>query len=230
MALFLENFEQTEEGKKLNDTIPKDVLDNCRMVYKLDEETNRYVFKAFWDLDGTYDDEDVVLPIQSTFDKMWELNQSGTAFVNVIGSSRDPKPSGDSWIELMRKKYKKYNDDKGTSYVCKTCCTDRHFYDLTGNVIWENGQVKTCSCNISVGGHVIIGEMKPREITPGGPVDLLPICSTHNVFKYQSSDTGANYYMVTDGAYLVMRMKGYLQRDGIQSYIDKCGIENIKRI
>ena len=176
MALFLEHFPQTEEGKKLSDIIAKEILDNCRLVYRKDEESDGYLFKSQWNPNENYDEDDIILPVQSVFKQMIEITQT-INFANVIGSTGD-KPIGDdgkvrsSWLALLREKYAEWNKTHGTNYKADQCCTDGCFYRGGENDV--NDTSKTCNSTSMVGGHVILNTDTSKEVTKGWDVDLLP--------------------------------------------------------
>ena len=237
MALFLEHFPQTEEGKKLSDIIAKEILDNCRLVYRKDEESDGYLFKSQWNPNESYGEDDIILPVQSVFKQMIEITQT-INFANVIGSTGD-KAIGDdgkvrsSWLALLREKYAEWNKTHGTNYKADQCCTDGCFYRGGENDV--NDTSKTCNSTSMVGGHVILNTDTPREVPKGWDVYLLPICSSHNISRINTTrcpnpKTGTDYYMKNNAPVLAMRMQNYQPRKMVELHLQSVGIENVKRL
>ncbi len=242
MALFLEQYELTDEGRRLIGEIPKEIIDKCRVVYEFNEKEEGWLFKTFWSPNEIYDENDIVLPLQSVYSGMDESN-GPVVFVNVIGSSgdswKDDSYIWKSWIGMLEAKYQLYNQTHSTNYCARCCCTDgkAYYYSSSGT---ETPIDNFCASNTYVGGHIIINETEPRRVGRNMNVDLLPICSTHNTAHIKTNriidghmggyDTGTDYYMKSIDKVLVMHMKNYHPKTKVQNYFDKYGLNNIVRI
>ena len=229
MAYFLEYMESTAESKKIH--FSEEILDNCRLVYRLNHDKNVWEFYAFWDSEVHYDDDDIIVPVQSGLSGTVEVDKN-TPFVNVIGSTRDPRPKiYKSWIDVIRQAY----NLTGGKYNPEICCTDGKYYDPCTHGEIQGG---TCHNNSIVGGHVLIDTMTPRSVEEGSYVYLLPICNNHNTSKYnpqsrnwdRNVNTGTVYYMKTACDTLAIQLCKYMQRACVDRYINKYGLENIKKI
>lgn len=227
MALFLEHFEPTEEGKKLVEDVEADALNKFRMVYKYNEEVDGYVFKTIWNSEDENEDDDIVLPLHSTFVDMLPVPK-GTKFVNAIGCSKDTYRGPDyigTWINVLLRKYIPYH-----KYSAMHCCTDHKYYRFENG---EEREVKKEGCKQgTVGSHVILNETVSREINvlTDKYVHILPICYLHRIAKVDAKNFGTGYYMKTGVDSLAMRMENYVPKEKVNSYLDKYGPENIMRI
>ncbi|MBQ9205618.1 MAG: hypothetical protein IJ158_02770 [Treponema sp.] len=153
------------------------------------------MFKSQWNPNENYDEDDIILPVQSVFKQMIEITQT-INFANVIGSTGD-KPIGDdckvrsSWLALLREKYAEWNKTHGTNYKADQCCTDGCFY--RGGEKDVNDTSKQCiRTNSMVGGHVILYTDTPREVPKGWDVDLLPRKCEETVKAEPPTDTPKN--------------------------------------
>lgn len=242
MALFLEHFEQTEEGRKLNELLPKEVLEDCRVVYAKDKDSDGYLFKSPWNPDESYGEDDIIIPVQSSFDCMSPVAQ-GEKFANIIGSTGDPIDNGkySSWIKMFEAKYTEWNKSHGTNYNAYQCCTDGSFYN------GQTGIADTkCTCDSGipsnhkmVGGHIILTDT-PQKVSRGKEVYILPICGNHNKSRIKTnrnldgftggSTLGTDYYMITGIPSLAMKMKNYQPNKSIIQYLEIHGRETVRKL
>lgn len=192
MAYVLNKFPFTEAGKKL--TLPANIFNQCKVVYRLNKELGVWLFEDFFFPDEDYGDECVILPFQSVHGGVKRCRK-GMVFSNVLGSSKDSKDNGLSWIALMKYVYKSEN----LKYMLpklKTCCTDGEYYDPSSLRKRVPITLKNGGCNkVIVGGHVLLGKRKADEVVQGGDLHLLPICNRHNV-KNLNGQTGGGFFMV----------------------------------
>ncbi len=190
--------EPTEEGAKLN--LPFELQHKCKVVYKKDPESDGYLFHSLWDDSGEthYDDEHIIVPLQSTFNGYATMNK-GQLFANVVGSKDDrwnsnikDIPSNLSWQKVLELLGCDYNK----------CVTDGYFYySRTNNAIYDAnaGGYVTCSVinhndkNYAHGSHIVVGT---ESLAPGinRPVYLFSLCARHNT-KDIGQGTGVGYYM-----------------------------------
>lgn len=234
MAYFLEHMEPTAESIEIH--FPEDILEKCRLVYRLNNVKNVWEFHAFWDSEVRYGEDDIIVPVQSVYDGTI-LVIGNTPFVNVVGSKNDPLPrvdKVDSWIGLIKYAYTFINNHGGPKYDSSSCCTDGKYYNPINHAEMQH----KCCCGTIVGGHVLTGYYWPQKSLPGSDVYLLPICQTHNVSKYDPNtgmrggnvNTGTIYYMKTKCEIHAVKLRKFLQRACVDRYINKYGLENIKKI
>ena len=192
MAHYLNDLPFTDEAKELN--LPQNIIDYCRLVYKMNEQTNRLEFDSIWNKEQQYDDLHYIVPVTSTYGGIAQIPQN-TIFYNVAGTSQDPKHDTNSWIGLMQWAYIQHNNSNPTNILpladLYTCCTDGNYYDMNNNNVLGVG------CNgVIVGGHVCLNQYEIHNPTN---LYLLPICSRHNVknFTQVTRQTGLGFYMKT---------------------------------
>lgn len=208
MAKFLTHMEHTEEGAKL--MLTEEQEKNCRVVYRRSEEDpEHFVFAGLWNSEQEYPDDHVIVPLRSVYDGLSREYNAETAFVNVLGSSKDPRPSDvTSWIDLITSKL--------SGYITNTCCAQRDKnYDIrTDNKI----DMKCTNGGFDVvGGHVLIGTKIPKHVGEGGKVWLLPICHAHNT----GAESGGGYYMKLGRVMKAVGLKDYLKRSQVETALAK---------
>lgn len=204
MAKFLTHTEHTEEGAKL--ILTEEQEKNCRVVYRRSEENpEHFVFAGLWNPEAEYPDDHVIVPLRSVYDGLSKEYQAETVFVNVVGSSKDPRPSDvKSWIELIKSKL--------SGYTVGTCCAKRNKnYDIKTDQ--EIRMTCTDGGTNVVGGHVLIETKNPRPENEGGHVWLLPICKAHNT----GAEGGAGYYMKLGRAMKAVGLKNYLKKSVVEA-------------
>lgn len=92
------------------------------------------------------------MQVRSTFNSITTWNQ-GQQFLNVIGSTNDPKIDNKSWIAIYREK----------------CGFDPGVHSATGAVCPQN----------ALGGHVVMNGQSQRP-APNSLVYIVPICTSEN--------------------------------------------------
>lgn len=206
---FLDDLPYTEAGANLKmNELEKDVL---RVVYKPSETApDSYEFYDLWDYKKDYPDDYVAVPVASVLGGVTNEYGAGTEFVNIIGSTDDPKPVADSWIHLMI--------INGVEH-CDSCCAEPALYDPnTRQAIAVNFQ---CHGRI-VGGHIIFGTLS-RPGYRGEIVHLLPICNAHNIMHLPGHDVGAGFYMKLRRRQNALTFNNYLNRVIIEQMLEKQG-------
>lgn len=206
---FLDDFPYTEAGAnlKMNES-ENDIL---RVVYKPSETSpDSYEFYDLWDHKKDYPDDYVALPVASVLGGVTDDYGVGTEFVNIIGSSDDPRPrvqGANSWISIMR-----LNGVRN----CDSCCAEHALYDpRTGQNIDVNFQ---CDEKM-VGGHIFFG-FNSQPVDRGESVYLLPICNAHNTKHLRGYDTGAGYYMKLRRRQNALILNNYLNRIIIEQMLE----------
>ena len=156
MAYYLEHFPPTKEGEKLKLLQEKK---NYLLVYKIESENGDYYFHNIWQDGDSYDENYIVVPLNSSFVDLEEVT-AGTHFVNVIGSSDDKyDPDKDkAWIRVMEDIY----DECGLSNIEKQKlgrCSARNdgFIDPLSNARIPSVHPYTCGGRI-VGGHILLNK------------------------------------------------------------------------
>lgn len=210
MGIFLRNFPKTEEGKKLNldEALKKELI----VVYRKTGDDESWGYYGLKNDIEEYLEDDIFVPVESVYGG-YEIVNAGTPFVNVIGSTHDPKPDT-SWISLMKEVYRN-NGFPVERLNC--CCTDGNFYDSTNHNIIVNGR---CTDRI-VGGHVLLRETVNQETRAGSIVYLLPICIPHNVCRLNGNVTGAYYYMKTKYDIVAVQLNRFLMRAQVEPYLNQ---------
>ena len=232
-AIFLETLPHTEEGGKLE--LNEAQINLCKVVYRhSEEEPDKYVFAELWNPDREYTDEYVIAPLKSVFLRVTEHNiVEGTNFVNIEGSTRDPKPinpltkkSYGSWRQLMAAKLPDfrsccaqlntiYKIGETTPYAGFACTNDgEEFY-----AHFENGDLDVENSIWIQGAHVWIGASKPKSIEEGKKVYILPLCRAHNTFNGITGRYGTGYYMKIGRLTKAIILDGYLQQEMVQNAI-----------
>lgn len=208
MGIFLRNFPKTEEGKKLN--LEEELKKELIVVYRKTDDNDGWEYHGLKNDVEDYFKDDIFVPVESVYGGYVGV-KAGTPFVNVIGSTHDPKPDT-SWINLMRNVY---SANGFPVERLNYCCTDGNFYDsITHNIIVNN----RCTDTI-VGGHVLLGETVNQETRAGSIVYLLPICSPHNVCRLNGNVTGAYYYMKTKYDIVAVQLNRFLMRAQVEPYL-----------
>lgn len=146
----------TQNGLELNLTAEQE--ENCRVLYKHVKD-DLYEFAGFYapkKKDADYPDGMLALPVRSVYSCNHILH-AGTSVWNVIGSTRDPKVDGKSWIQLWMDK---------THGQKKCYVEDSAHIDCNGNIY---------------GGHMVLhaNNVRPRHGS-NGVVYIIPICNAHN--------------------------------------------------
>ena len=132
------SLEPTEEGKKLE--LTGEMEQNCKVIYKKDEEGTGYAFYDFWDQENILSEsgEYIVLPLRSIYKGTFSYKTTDT-FANVIGSTGDPIPSPAgagyrSWLDL-------FADMIGIERKALHCVMQNRIYNsMTGGIVCD-GQV-----------------------------------------------------------------------------------------
>ena len=179
------------------------------IVYKYSSEDGLYVLHSVYDSETDYvsseniEPEDIyrpeyiAVPLRSTGAKVATISGK---YVNVEGSSKDPKIDGNSWVELLRQ----------NSCNCDVCCTDgkvyadKNFYKTLTDEVYINEF--ECLGDI-VGGHIVpLGNRQKAQ--KGDRVLLAPICSAHNTYQLNGfSYNGKEYTASVGGTGLGFYMK-----------------------
>ena len=211
MGIFLGDFPKTEEGKKLN--LDEELKKELIVVYRKTAEKEDWEFFGLKDDSEEYLEDDIFVPVESVYVGNEEVFPD-TPFVNVIGSTRDPRPAP-SWIKLMNLEYKRAG---WKEEFLKHCCTDGNYYNSKTHrrIVVD----KKCSKRI-VGGHVLLNKTVNQETQKGDTIYLLPICSTHNVSKLNGHRTGAFYYMKNRYKILAVKLKHFLMKAQVEPYLNQ---------
>lgn len=213
MAKFLKNVPITEEWRELELSDESSNDNEYLIVYKRNEDGNWKFYDLYNDEDS-YDDTYILVPVSSVCHGV-EYVRQGTEFVNVLRSTKDPKPFKRlSWIQLMEWVYrnKKLNTD-----VLSTCCTDGNFYRTRSRGIVED---KHCYGRI-VGGHVLLYTSKNTNSDVGDEVFMLPICSCHNTSRVgYGKRTGEGFFMLTRCDVWALKLSRFLMKDMVQDCLN----------
>jgi hypothetical protein len=157
---------KNEDGKKegivkteLKLTAEQEEL--CKVVYrKSDKPGEPATFAGLWHPQAEYTDQHIIMPLRSEIADVVTL-WAGCQFVNVVGSTHDPKPYPvRTWIELLT----------GYGSATDRCCVG-------------NGVIQCSGRDAAmVGGHVLLwyNPNPPNPPDPPNTVYLLPICNYHN--------------------------------------------------
>lgn len=194
----------TEFGARL--VVDDEIEKNCKVVYKPDGEGGA-VFYSVYDESAQYPDDYIVLSFRSVAAGESKVYEQGTNFANVEGSSKDHIRGARSWIELMERA-------ELENCVLTSCCAEENTI-YVGNSTDKKIPGFECEDRI-VGGHVIIGEKNSRTAEDG--VLLLPICNSHNIYRYASGSPGAGYYMKTRCKTSGLLLAGYLKISQLEEY------------
>lgn len=210
------DFPFSEEGKKLN--LSDDLFEKCKLVYRKNDEAGKWEFDGFWDGNKIDDLQKMVVPVQSVYGGLVCVD-AGTPFVNVIGSTYDPKPTPNtSWIKFIQCVYAHNN----YSYD-NTCCANNRIYFHTGD---ENNpsvsERDLCCSGTLVGGHVLINQCYNITSYPNSTVYLLPICSRHNVYRFNDNRTGAGFFMLTDRKIPAIQLDAFLCKSFVLQFENWC--------
>jgi hypothetical protein len=112
-------------------------------------------FKELYDPTKSYDDDHTLLHLDSVWYGEIYLNGSDY-FANVIGSTGDPRISGQSWLGLWQNQF-------GPA----AACTSLNFNGFS------------CGTYL-VGGHVVLGQSAQSVPVGSNNVFIVPICAGHN--------------------------------------------------
>lgn len=226
MAIKLVNLPPTEFGAKLDFNSNEDL----RVVYRPSEQVpDSYEFHDLWYPEQNYPDGYVAVPFESVFDNIKEFPKD-TEFVNVVNSTKDPKPINpateepyDSWRNLMKHKITNfttccavrneiYNPTNGNKIGGFSCTNNgKEYYDQDfKKSIWMQGA------------HVL---MNTRVLVTPSVTDyvyILPLCVEHNIHKINASlHPGTGYFMRLERKQKVIRLTGFIPRNTIQDAIMK---------
>lgn len=221
MAKFLKNVPITEEWNrmKLHENVESTIKEQYQVVYKKSTENGKWCLYDLYNNDISYNDDYVITTVGSVCHGIWPV-EKGTPFVNVVGSTDDPRPERVSWIGLMRIVYDFMGKDKR---LLESCCTDGDLYisyNTSNGEMWNTRKI-SCSHTI-VGGHVLLNRKNNVESDVGSRVYMLPICLSHN----SSMDHGVGYYMCTKWNIWALVLDQYLQSEKIQRYLDNNDFNN----
>lgn len=221
MAKFLKNVPITEEWNrmKLHENVESTIKEQYQVVYKKSTENGKWCLYNLYNNDISYNDDYVITTVGSVCHGIC-LVDKGTPFVNVVGSTGDPRPEGVSWIGLMRIVYDALGKDKR---LLESCCTDGNYYipyNTPNGIMW-NTRENICGTGI-VGGHILPNQTVSVECKEGSTVLMLPICISHNSSMYH----GAGYFMCTKWNIWALVLDQYLQSEKIQRYLDNNDFNN----
>ncbi len=221
MAKFLKNVPITEEWNrmKLHENVESTIKEQYQVVYKKSTENGKWCLYDLYNNDISYNNDYVITTVGSVCHGICLVNK-GTPFVNVVGSTGDPRPERVSWIGLMRIVYDALGKDKR---LLESCCTDGNYYvpNNTPDGIKWNKIVSSCGTRI-VGGHILPNKVVSVKCEEGSKVLMLPICSSHNT----SMNHGAGYCMCTKWDIWALILDQYLQSEKIQRYLDNNDFNN----
>jgi hypothetical protein len=240
MAYFLEDFQRTKYGTKLEEqylfeSIDSDVAeirDNCRVVYRINEDGN-YYFETLWSSEKKYDSDSIVLLSESCLKEPTVL-KANTVFANVLGSKGDSIPDGyNSWRSLIEER--NYAHHMAPDYDFEVCCANPKlsgeapytaFMPSPGFEKYANELAK-CYCNDLLsdgqavcGGHVILGQSAERS-TVGDDIFIVPICQRHNTLRLPGYDVGEGYFMKTRTLTPAVVVKYRIDGALVRKYLDK---------
>lgn len=221
MAKFLKNVPITEEWNrmKLHENVESTIKEQYQVVYKKSTENGKWCLYDLYNNDLSYNDDYVITTVGSVCHGIC-LVEKETPFVNVVGSTGDPRPEGVTWIGLMRIVYDALGKDKR---LLESCCTDGNLYipyNTPNGIMW-NTRENICGTDI-VGGHVLLNQFFADYRQEGACVYMLPICRCHN----SSMNHGAGYFMRTKWDIWALILDQYLQSEKIQRYIDDNDFNN----
>lgn len=207
--------------------------DDLRVVYRPSERNpDFYIYHDLWYPEEDYPDGYIAVPLGSVYVKNQTFNE-GDEFVNVKGSTYDPKPndpkSGSpytSWRQLMKAKIPNYN----------TCCaeTDIIYNSETGkrdfNFHCTNGGNEAPDPDYEKGiwmqgAHVLMGETSSKMPTEGATVYMLPLCKNHNIYSSITGSYGTGYYMKLRRRQEVIVLAGFIPSDTVHNAIIKEELE-----
>lgn len=207
--------------------------DDFRVVYRPSERNpDFYIYHDLWYPEEDYPDGYIAVPLSSVYVKNQTFNE-GDEFVNVKGSTRDPKPNNPksgspytSWRQLMKDKILDYN----------TCCaeTDKIYNSVTGkqdfNFHCTNNGNEAPNPDFEKGiwmqgAHVLMGETSSRTPTEGATVYMLPLCKNHNIYDAITGSYGTGYYMKLRRRQEVIVLTGFIPSDTIHNAIMKEELE-----
>lgn len=213
MVKLLDNYPFSDEWKVMELGEDLSNRDKYHVVYKKNDDGNWHLYDLYCE-DDTYEGEYIMVPVGSVYRGLAKVNK-GTKFVNVLRSTRDPKPiKRCTWIELMRLIYRKYQLDEG---LLEECCTDGNFYMSNTGEIVEDKSYR----GWIVGGHILLHRERNRYNKVGDKVFMLPICNSHNTSRVgQMKWTGAGFYMVTKCDIWALVLDRFLQNEKVQRYLN----------
>lgn len=150
IAALEEAHELIVQVRKTLRPMPMDLYLGLRVVHRNGE------FLEMYDPNNEYETGDQIQPVDSVFGGQVTMKK-GENFANVIGSTKDPKIPGLSWIQLWINQFA----------MTPTDCTSREYkgFDCHGRL---------------VGGHVIKGKTASVVAKGSNSVYIFPICSKHN--------------------------------------------------
>lgn len=220
MAKLLNNVPMTEEwnNMKLLEDVENKIKEQYQVVYKKSAEDGKWHLYDMYNKDKSYNEDFIIMPIGSVCHGIQPVNQQ-TPFVNVLGSAKDPRPEGVSWIGLMRIVYDAYGKDKR---LLESCCTDGNFYvtkETPNGIIWNVVRDENCNNGI-VGGHVLLGKFITKYSNIGDTVYMLPICNSHNTSSFGGGGTGSGFFMVTKCDIWALVLDRFLQNEKVQRYLN----------
>lgn len=227
MAYFLDNYPVSEQCANL--VLTEEQEKYCRVVYKLCEDEDGAYFYELWNPDKEYSDEYVIVPVRSTGGTSVELDPKGLIwpvnyFANVLGSSQDPKPKQEYWIDYWK---------RITNRTDMSCSTDgKFYYDEDGDEkefdkIWykvneiEEFYVNANCAGKICGSHIIINAKTATTVAEdsGKVVYIVPLCDKHNIAHTKNHRWGAGYYMKLKGKVCSVKLEGYLKKP--KKYIEQ---------
>lgn len=243
MAYFLDDFPRTEygailENKCISESKYSDmsnIMDECCAVYKIYEDGN-YYFDSLWDNRKSYNRNSIVLLAESCIKKHDSL-EAGMAFANVLGSTGDSIPAGNTaWrkmIEKLNRKFKMVPD-----YDFTVCCANplisgepndtafipsprfARYKDYLAQERCNDSTSHKEQKQIVCGGHVIL-DRNAKEVASGDDVFIVPICQHHNTLQLPGCKRGQGYYMetrtLTPAAVVKYRIDGAL----VEAYLEE---------
>lgn len=219
MAILLKNVPMTEEwnNMKLHEDVENRIKEQYQVVYKKSSEDDKWCLYDLYNKDISYDDDFVIMPVGSVCHGIQFVNKD-TPFVNVIGSTGDKIPMGNSWIDLMHRVYEACEIDER---LLESCCTNGNYYitnRIQNGIIW-NIENSYCHTEI-VGGHVLLNQFISEYSLEGDRVFMLPICRTHNTRSFGGSGTGSGFFMVTKCDIWALVLDRFLQNEKVQRYLN----------
>lgn len=197
--IFLNNFRSDENGAN---AVAAENLSGLYEVYIPDEKGD-YSYHGPYADGGKYPDGAIAIPVESTVERI-ENFKADQEFANVIGSSRDKRHEGTSWIDVYNRRV---NPIFGTS-----CCTDGRFYG------WHGAPPACEGRNHVLGGHIIKGTAARQVGVDGQGVYILPICHKHNTSSC-GGGTGTGFYMKTSRIIPALKLTNYLRGERVRAAI-----------
>src|SRR5690606_13052655 len=133
--------------------LPDEFLEKLNVVYRKGK------FLELFDEEKNYTENDRIFNIKSTYDGEITLRSTDN-FANVIGSAKDPKVEGDTWIQL-------WNYHCSSRFGVANICSSYGYnnFDCYGMI---------------VGGHVVLCKIAEKVPWGANYVFIMPICQRHN--------------------------------------------------